>query len=90
MLDLIAYASEKELSAFVLSVDFQKCFDRIEFDAVIGAMEFFNCGKLITKWTRILYSGFTAVVQNNGNFSKRIMIERGTRQGGPCSCYYFL
>ena len=42
------------------------------------------------EWTKILYTGFQVNTQNNGYFSKRINIERGIHQGGPCSSMFFL
>ena len=90
VLDLMKYAEEKELEAIVLSLDFQKCFDRISFTAINGAMNYFDMPSYMIKWTEILYNGFRAKIQNAGHFSADIEIQRGVHQGGPCSAFYFL
>ena len=90
ILDLIQKADEEDLEAFILSVDFMKCFDKIEIPAIQGALEYFGFGQEITKWLNITYTGFQAKIQNNGYFSQPISIKRGVHQGGPASSFYFL
>ena len=88
--DVITLAEQKEVDSLILSLDFEKCFDKIEFEAIYGAMQFFGVGEYVEKWTRLMYDGFSANVQNNGKFSRRFPINRSVHQGGPCSVYYFL
>ena len=88
--ELMRFTEQNDISSFILSLDFQKCFDKIEFCALYGALEYFQFGDYVTNWTKILYSGFQVNTQNNGFFSKRISIQRGIHQGGPCSSLYFL
>ena len=90
MLDLIIYAENHDIPAYVLSLDFEKCFDKIDFSAIFGAMQFFEYPDYLIKWTKILYTDFTAQIQNNGYFSNIISVKRSVHQGGPCSSYYFL
>ena len=90
MLDLIIYAENHDIPAYVLSLDFEKCFDKIDFSAIFGAMQFFEYPDYLIKWTKILYTDFTAQMQNNGYFSNIISVKRSVHQGGPCSSYYFL
>ena len=88
--DLMQYAESNNLQAIILSLDFMKCFDRIEKCAIIGALKYFNFSNYIIKWTDIIYSDFEAKVQNNGSFSDSISIQKGVRQGGPASSVFFL
>ena len=88
--ELIKHTEDEDLDAMILSLDFMKCFDRIEFDALFGALKFFGIAEKIIDWTKILYKNFKANTQNNGFFSKQIKIGRGLHQGGPCSSIYFL
>ena len=41
ILDLIEYTENENIPALLISVDFEKCFDRIEWQAVKGALNFF-------------------------------------------------
>ena len=90
ILDLIFHAEQEKLDAFILSLDYKKCFDMISFDAIIGSLDFFEFPDFIKKWTRILYTGYEVKVQNNGKFSEAISIERSVHQGGVNSVNYFL
>ena len=88
--DLIKYAKEKELEALILSLDFLKCFDMIEFVAIEGALRYFGFGEELVRWINILYADFQVIIQNNGHFSKRVDIKRGVHQGGPASSLILL
>ena len=88
--ELMQYAERNKIDAIILILDFQKCFDKIDFSALFGALEYFCFPQYIINWTKILYCQFQACTQNNGYFSKRFNIERGVHQGGPCSSFYFL
>ena len=90
MLDILNEAKAKDMEAIVLSLDFVKCFDKCSFDILHGSLEFFDFGDIVKQWTKILYKDFTVKVQNNGNFSSNILIEKGVHQGGCCSSIYFL
>ena len=88
--DLIDFTNQRSIPAIILSLDFSKCFDKIEFCALKGALCYFGCSEVIQKWTDILYTGFTVRVQNNGHFSTDIDLQRGVHQGGCASAMYFL
>ena len=90
MLDIMHEAEREDLEAVVLSLDFVKCFDKCSFDILHGSLEFFQFGLIVKEWTKILYDNFTVKVQNNGNFSESLEIQKGVHQGGCCSSLYFL
>ena len=74
----------------VLSVDFNKAFDRLEFGAIDGMFEYFKFSLVIRRWIQILYKDFKAVIQNAGNFSTKINIDRSVHQGAPGSGIIFI
>ena len=90
MLDIIHQAEKDDLEAVVLSLDFVKCFDKCSFSILHGSLDFFHFGEIVKQWTKILYTDFSVVIQNNGNFSSAIAIQKGVHQGGCCSSVYFL
>ena len=90
ILDLMKFAEKHNLEGMILSLDFMKCFDRIEFCAILGALKYFGFGEYLINWVKVLYTDFTAVIQNNGFFSKPIAVNRGVHQGGPMSSLLFL
>ena len=61
-LDIIMYAEQEDLDAVILLVDFQKCFDMIEFHAIFGSLEFFNNGPNYINMIKVTYNNFKACV----------------------------
>ena len=88
ILDTVIEAEEEK--GIILNCDFLKCFDRIETEAVLRSLEQFGFSQIIVKWVRIMYTAFSAKIQNNGHFSKSLDITRSVRQGGPASNVLFL
>ena len=90
VLDIINQAESQELPGIIISVDFEKCFDHIDTNALIDTLKYFGYAQNFCFWTEIIYKDAQACIVNNGFMSRFINIERGTKQGGPNSAYYFL
>ena len=90
VLDLMEIGELYNLEGVVLSLDYEKCFDRVEIESIIGALDFFGVGTKFQKWTRTIFRGANATVINNGKLTQSFKLTRGLRQGGCCSPYYFL
>ena len=88
ILDIISESKDSE--NIILTCDYMKCFDMVEWTAIENSMEFFGFSKMLRKWVKILYQGFSLQVQNNGNLSEKIDVGRSVRQGGPASNALFL
>ena len=73
-----------------MSIDFEKCFDRIEHQCIYGALEFFGFGNNFIRMVQTTYNEFSACVQCNGNFSPYFNVTCSVHQGGPNSSYLFL
>ena len=90
ILDIIVCTKEEQYPGLIMSCDFMKCFDKIETDSVLKAMEYFNFSEMLRNWMRILYGEFQIRIQNNGDFSSSVKVTRSVHQGGPASNCYFL
>ena len=90
VMEVIELAEEEEIDGVIISIDFLKCFDRIEIPSLLKAMQYFGLGDSYHKWTRTIYTDPIACVINNGHFSQYFNVEWGVRQGGPNSAYFFL
>ena len=90
LLDILQDTENKNTEAVILSCDFKKAFDRVEFKSLLSVLEYFKFPENIVSWTAILYRNFGLQVQNNGYMSKEIAVTRGLHQGGPCSSLYFV
>ena len=58
IVDTVNYCDRKQLNSLLLSIDFEKAFDCVEYLSVEMAMKSLNFGKNIIQWTRILYDDF--------------------------------
>ena len=90
ILDVINYAEMEDIPALIISIDFEKCFDRIEWSAVYKAMELFNIGDKYINWIKLLYNDTFSCTTNNGHSSDWFKPTRGLRQGCPMSPYLYL
>ena len=90
ILDFTISSHLEDTPQVVMSCDYKKCFDMIEFEAIEKSMKMFGFSTLLTNWIRTLYHKFNIRIQNNGNFSKDIRIQQSVRQGGPASNAIFL
>ena len=78
------------LNAVMLSIDFEKAFDRVEYSSSFKAMKFLNFGDQLIQWVEILFDDFNLCTTNNGYLSPFFQPTRGLFQGNPFSCYGFI
>ena len=89
-LDIIEHARVSKIPAVILSIDMEKCFDRLEHTAILGSLRYFNFGDNLIQWITLLYTEFRICTQNFGILSPFWIKERGTNQGDPLSPTLYL
>ena len=90
IIDLINYTDDNDISALLISIDYEKAFDKLEWLFIQKSLSFFNFPPVIKKWVEILYTDISSCVTNNGWNSAYFPIKRGVRQGCPLSPYLFI
>ena len=90
LIDLIQFIEEKELDCVLISVDFKKCFDSINHEALTKSLMYFNIGKHFISWVLMIYKNFELCTINNGRWSNYFPQERGVHQGSALSGPLFL
>ena len=90
LLSSIDYCRKYNINALVVSLDIEKAFDRIEWDALIKILSFFNFGPKFCHMVQMLYQGTTSCTINNGYTSEYFQLQRALRQGCPYSPPAFL
>ena len=90
LIEVIDYCENNDLAAVLISIDFEKAFDKLDWDFLWKCMHFFKIPENIISWVKTLYSGSNSCVTNNGHMSDYFKLGRGVRQGCPLSPYLFI
>jgi len=88
--DLIDYLKVSKLPGLLLSVDFEKAFDSLDWSFMNRVLEAFGFGNDICKWIRTFYTSLKSAVVVNGKVTSWFDVKRGCRQGDPISAYLFI
>ena len=89
-MDITRYAHLKKIDAMILSVDFEKAFDRVEYQAMIDIFWYFGIGEFFCKLVNLLFTDFQLAVSNAANLSTYITPSQGLFQGNPISSFTFV
>ncbi len=87
--DIIGYIKEKENNAYVISLDFEKAFDRVEHGFLFSVLKKFGFGENFIKWIVILYTDILTEVKCNGFLTQPFKVSRSIRQGCPLSALLY-
>ena len=74
----------------MITIDFRKAFDTVEFSAISGVLDYFGFGPYIKKLIFLLYKGFHTKVSHNGTLTPSFAPERAIHQGCAASGYIFV
>ena len=90
ILQIIETTEEENIPGLVLSADFSKAFDNLDWDYLDKILKYFNFGDSFQKWIKLFNTDVSAVVNVNGWFTPYMNIEKGARQGDPIAAYLFI
>ena len=85
--DMLFYVNEKNMNGTVLNLDWNKAFDRVDWDFLIRIMKKMGFSEKIINWLVVLYRNIESLCLVNGFLTEPFNVERGVRQGCPCQCY---
>ena len=88
--DLMHYLEEKQLPGLLVSIDFEKAFDSVNWNYMNKVLTQFGFGENIRKWITSFYTNIKSYVVVNGKVSSSFYVKRGCRQGDPISPYLFI
>ena len=89
-MDIIAYANNKKKKQLIISIDFEKCFDKIAYRAIFGSLEYFKVGPRFIQWISLFFTDFECCTQNAGYISDMFDKQCSVNQGCNISPYLFL
>ena len=87
--DLIIYAEQTQTQTYVVSIDQEKAFDRLDHKYIHETLENNNIGNYIRTWIDIIYKNPESCVVVNQEISQPFKIERSVRQGCPLSAMIY-
>ena len=90
LLDIIEYTRNQNIPAVIMSIDFEKCFDKIDYSAIFGALKYFNFEEYFVKSVKLFYTQFEVCMQNYGFQSQFFVKSRSVNQGCIISPRIFL
>ena len=89
--DIVAYHETTRTPLCLISLDFQKAFDRISHEYLFQILECYGISAWFVERVRAMYENMSALIQVNGTLVGPIKIKSGIRQGCPLSmCLYTL
>jgi len=87
--DTIRYINDKNKEGYIISLDFEKAFDRVEHEFLFDILKSFGFGGNFIKWIQILYKGAVTKIKCNGFLTECFKITRSIRQGCPLSALLY-
>ena len=90
MEDCIQFLNVKKLPGILLSIDFEKAFDSLNWNYILSVLKELNFGDTFISYIKMIYNNIEATVINNGRTCNWFKLERGVRQGCPVSPYLFI
>lgn len=87
--DIVGYIKEKGKGAYIISMDFEKAFDRVEHGFLLAVLKQFGFGENFIKWISVLYSDILTKVKCNGFLTQPFKVLRSIRQGCPLSAQLY-
>ena len=88
--DAIDHATQHQNTTILFTLDQEKAFDRVNHAFLIKVLQKFGFGPNFCNWINTLYTENISYIQNRGNLSNPVKIQRGVRQGCPLSCYLYV
>ena len=86
----IFFAEKNNLPGILLSIDFEKAFDSLNWNFLFEALHALNFGKTFISYIKMMYNNIQSAVINNGTTCEYFTLQRGVRQGCPMSAYLFI
>ena len=79
--DTITYCQDKDINGYIISIDQEQAFDRVEHKYLHNILEMNNIGNYSKKWIKIIYAKPTSRIIFNQDLTDPFPITNFVRQG---------
>ena len=90
IIDIMEHTKSQNIPGILVSLDFQKAFDSLEWSFMMNTLDIFNFGASIKWWINTFCTNVESVAINNGFTTNWFKPSRGVRQGCPLSPFLFV
>ncbi len=80
----------KPIPGIILSIDFEKAFDSLNWNLLFNTLQTVNFGNTFISFIETIYNDLQSTTTNNGYVSELFKLEREVRQSCPMSVYLFI
>ena len=87
--DTINYCMGKNIKGYIITIDQEKAFDRVDRNFLFEVMKKMNIGDKFISWIKAIYTETQSSTVINGHESIRFPLTRGVRQGCPLSALLY-
>ena len=63
---MIHYAEREDITGLILTIDFEKAFDKLEWDFIFKTLKYYNFGEKMINMIKLLYKDVNSCCINNG------------------------
>ncbi len=88
--EALSWVEESNQDLVLLLLDFEKAFDRIEWNFLFFALEKLRFDNTWIRWVSFLYKEVTLTIKMNGALGSEFQLAKSVRQGCPLAPYLFI
>ena len=91
IMDIMEYTKTRNIPGVLVSLDFRKAFDSLEWPFIMRTLDVFDFGTSMKTWVSTVYTNIDSAALNNGFLTNWFRPSRGVPQGCPLSpCLFIL
>ena len=88
--DLIEIIENDDLEGYLIKIDQEKAFDKIDHEYLFLVLESFGFGPKFIQWIKIFYTNVNSSVKCNGFQTKYFTLQNSIKQGCPVSALLYV
>ncbi|KAJ9539578.1 hypothetical protein OSB04_026084 [Centaurea solstitialis] len=88
--EMVEFLRKKKQSGLIFKVDFEKAYDSVDWDCLLGTLARMGFGKKWIGWIQACLRSSTVSILLNGSPTKEFRMGKGLRQGDPMAPFLFL